>query len=254
MNPLPVLLRRSTAREVARELRVDRSHLAAYGRVCGFRLRDELPPTYPHVLAFPAALEVMTGPAVPFGVLGLVHVRNRIEVLRRLSADDALSARVWVDGLEGSEFDVVAEVSASGAVAWRGRSTYRHVKGDGGRRGGRGGDEPPEATAVWVVPRDTGRRYARVSGDWNPIHLNPLAARLFGMPGAIAHGMWTKARCLAALDGSLGDAFAVDVRFKKPLVLPARVGFSYRDGEIAVHDLHSGVPFLTGTAHLGGEV
>jgi acyl dehydratase len=245
MNPLSVLLRRSTAREVTREVRVDRERLAAYDRVCGFRLRDELPPTYPHVLAFPAALEVMTGPAVPFGVLGLVHVRNRIDALRPLAAGDPLSVRVWVDGIVEHEVDIVAEVSVSGEVAWRGRSTYRNVRGRGG--GGRAvPSSPPEASAVWDVPGDLGRRYARVSGDWNPIHLHPLSARLFGMPGAIAHGMWTKARCLAALE--LREPFAVEVRFKKPLVLPGRVGFSYRGGALAVHDLRSGAPHLTGTA------
>jgi MaoC like domain len=249
MNALSILLRRSGAREVTRELRVDRERLAAYTRVCGFPLRDELPATYPHVLAFPAALEVMTGPAVPFGVLGLVHVRNRIEVLRPLSADEALSARAWVDRVEGREVDVSVEVSAAGEAAWRGRSTYLRREGGGGGRRREDDSPPPEASAVWDVPGDVGRRYARVSGDWNPIHLHPVTARLFGLPAAIAHGMWTKARCLGALDGVLRGAYAVEVRFKKPLVVPARVGFSYRDGAFGVHDLRTGVPHLTGTAH-----
>jgi acyl dehydratase len=241
------LLRRSGEREVTRELRVDRARLAAYDRVCGFRLRDELPATYPHVLAFPLALEVMTGPAVPFGVLGLVHVRNRIEVLRPVTADEPLTARVWVDRVEGREVDVLAEMSAGGEPVWRGSSTYLSRKG--GRSGRRGdGAAAPEASSVWVVPRDIGRRYARVSGDWNPIHISRPAARLFGLPGAIAHGMWTKARCLAALEPR--GAFVVDVRFKKPLVLPAQVGFSYRDGAFAVHDVWSGVPHLTGELRL----
>jgi acyl dehydratase len=244
------LLRRSGAREVTRELRVDRERLAAYDRVCGFRLRDELPPTYPHVLAFPLAVEVLTGPAVPFGVLGLVHVRNRIEVLRPVEAGQRLTARVWVDRVEGREVDVLAEVSAGGEVAWRSSSTYLNRKGGGGG-GRRDGDAPlPEASTVWRVPGDVGRRYARVSGDWNPIHISRPAARLFGLPGAIAHGMWTKARCLAALEGELRGPMTVDVRFKKPLVLPARVGFSYRDGAFAVHDMRSGVPHLTGELRL----
>jgi acyl dehydratase len=98
------------------------------------------------------------------------------------------------------------------------------------------------------VPSDIGRRYAEMSGDRNPIHLHPLTARLFGFPRAIVHGMWTKARCLAALEPR--GAFVVDVRFKKPLVLPARVGFSYRDGAFAVHDVRSGAPHLTGELRL----
>ena len=79
------------------------------------------------------------------------------------------------------------------------------------------------------MPGDIGRRYGAVSGDRNPIHLHPLSARLFGFKQAIAHGMWTKARCLAALEGRLPEAVTVDVRFKKPLFIPGRVEFSARE-------------------------
>ena len=94
-------------------------------------------------------------------------------------------------------------------------------------------DEAPEHLALnaeWHLPGDLGRRYAAVSGDRNPIHLHALTARPLGFPQAIAHGMWTKARCLAALEESdVGElssgAFSVDVRFRRPILLPAAVGF-----------------------------
>ena len=76
------------------------------------------------------------------------------------------------------------------------------------------------------MPGDIGRRYAEVSGDRNPIHLHPLTARLFGFPRAIAHGMWTKAHALAAFEGRLPSAFTVDVRFKQPVLLPAKAAFT----------------------------
>ncbi len=77
---------------------------------------------------------------------------------------------------------------------------------------------------------DLGRRYGSVSGDLNPIHVHPFTARLFGFRSAIAHGMWTKARCLAALEPRLPDAFTVDVAFKKPILLPRKVEFCEADG------------------------
>jgi hypothetical protein len=236
-------------RELTRTVEVDRRELAAYDRVCGFRLRDELPATYPHVLAFPLAMELMASGAFPFSPLGLVHVTNRIEQLRPIRADEPLALRVWADGLapheRGTQFALHGEAAVDGEVLWRDRSTYLHREG-GGSPPGRDGAEPPPASAMWQVPGDIGRRYARVSGDANPIHLHPLAAKALGQPGAIAHGMWTKARCLAALEGELPDAYAVDVRFKLPLRLPARAAFSYRDGEFAVLDARSGKPHLTG--------
>ena len=88
-------------------------------------------------------------------------------------------------------------------------------------------------TAQWRVGDDLGRRYASVSGDHNPIHLHALSAKALGFPRAIAHGMWTKARCLASL--RLPDAFAVDVQFKQPILLPSKVTFGEAGDRFAVH-------------------
>lgn len=237
----------------------DREHVAAYDRVCGFRLSDTLPPTYVHLLAFPLAMELMTARSFPFGVMGLVHVRNEISQLRPVATQEPLVVSVRAENLRphdrGRQFDVAAEAAVAGEPVWRGRSTYLHREGRGGGGGGatRAAEErgTPAAKARWQVPGDVGRRYAGVSGDRNPIHLHPLSARLFGMPRPIAHGMWLKARCLATLEGTLPAAYAVDVRFKLPLYLPARVAFAEwpEDGgrAFAVHAARDGKPHLTGS-------
>jgi acyl dehydratase len=235
-------------RELTRQVEVDREHLVAYDHVCGFRLRDELPATYPHVLAFPLAMELMAASDFPFSPLGIVHIGNRIEQRRPLRADERLDLRVWAADLgsheRGTQFVMHAEAAVDGEVVWRDASTYLHRETKGSSA--RDATEPPAATAVWTVPGDTGRRYARVSGDANPIHMHPLAAKAFGQPTTIAHGMWTKARCLAALEGELPDAYTADVRFKLPLRIPGRAAFSFRDGEFTVHDARSGTPHLSG--------
>ncbi|HET8758270.1 MAG TPA: MaoC/PaaZ C-terminal domain-containing protein [Solirubrobacteraceae bacterium] len=236
-------------RELTRRVEVDRDHLVEYDGVCGFRLRDELPPTYPHVLAFPLAMELMAAADFPFSPLGLVHIGNRIEQRRPLRADERLDLRVWAADLgphdRGTQFVLHGEAAVAGEVVWRDASTYLHKERKSGSPP-RDGDEPPAASAIWTVAGDTGRRYARVSGDANPIHVHPLAAKAFGQPTTIAHGMWTKARCLAALEGELPAAYTADVRFKLPLRIPGRAAFSYRDGEFTVHDARSGKPHLSG--------
>jgi MaoC dehydratase-like protein len=228
---------------------VDRDHLAAYNAVCGFRIGEDLPPTYPHVLGFPLQLDLMTDRAFPFALPGLVHVGNRIARSRPLAVTDPLTLHVSTGNLRphdrGTQFDVVTTAAVAGEVVWTDTSTYLE-------RGGPGSSQvehttPPAPTGVWRVPADTGRRYARVSGDRNPIHLHPLAARAFGFPRAIAHGMWTKARCLAAFEGRLPDAFEVDVRFRAPVLLPAAVDFSTDGRTFALHHPKSGKPHLTGT-------
>ncbi|MEA2444515.1 MAG: hypothetical protein QOJ12_1807, partial [Thermoleophilales bacterium] len=246
-----------------RDVEIDREHVAAYDRVCGFRVRDELPPTYPHMVAFPLAMKLMTDGSFPFPVIGLVHIANRIEQQRALRADERLDFTVRADDLRehdrGLAFDVVADATVDGERVWHSTSTYLR-RGAGGSSGGDKKSsehaEPPPPEAVWRIPGDIGRRYASVSGDINPIHMHPLSARLFGFPKPIAHGMWLKARCLAALEGELPDALAVEVSFKLPLLLPAKVAFASWPAEgggpgsrdFAVHDAGSGKPHLTGAA------
>jgi acyl dehydratase len=233
------------------DVEIDGEHLAAYNRVCGFRLTCELPPTYLHVLAFPLALRIMTERAFPFPVIGAVHIGNEIAQRRPVSPDERLSVRVHADGMEshdrGTQFTLAAEARVGDEVVWESRNLYLHREGGGGGGGKKGeGDNPFPARSHWKVPGDIGRRYAAVSGDRNPIHLYPLTARLFGMPRPIAHGMWVKARCLAELEPSLPDAFTVSVRFKLPLFLPAQVAFGTREEEFEVRDAGSGKPHLSG--------
>ena len=122
---------------------------------------------------------------------------------------------------------------------------------------------PPRPTAGWRLAADTGRRYAAVSGDRNPIHTSALAARALGFPRAIAHGMDTAARALAAVGPvARGEAFVWDVDFAKPVLLPATVAVRVapRDAgpgagaagdrpafDYAVWDARRGVPHLTGS-------
>jgi hypothetical protein len=240
---------------------VDREHLAAYDRVCGFPLTDTLPPTYPHVLAFPLHLQLMTGDDFPFAAAGMVHIRNVVTTSGPLDAGVPLTIRVHAEQLaahpKGAQLDLVAEVSAGGAPVWVSRSTYLS-RGASAPEAASAPAQPPRPDdlagrqpATWRVGKDVGRRYARVSGDVNPIHLHALGARLFGFPGAIAHGMWTKARCLAALQSRLLDALTADVAFQKPLPLGSTVRFVTRESpagwDFAVLPSKDDRPHLTGS-------
>jgi acyl dehydratase len=221
------------ATELVREyVAVDRAHLARYAHVCGFAVADALPATYPHVLAFPLQVALMAGRDFPLPLPGLVHVRNTITVHRRIDAAERLTVRVHAEGLtahpRGAQVDLVARIAAGDEPVWEGRSTYL-ARGASAPDAGQPRPAEPSGvgdgplTATWRVGSDTGRRYARVSGDVNPIHLHPLTAKAFGFPRAIAHGMWTAAHALAALQGRLPDAPTYDVAFGKPLLLPSTV-------------------------------
>ena len=217
------------------DVAVDLDRLAAYDRVCGFDLSDTLPPTYPHMLAFPMHLALMTDGRFPLPAMGLVHIANAITVHRPVAFGERLSLRVWATPLEphprGRQFTLRTEARVHSELVWEESSTNLSRGRSGSDAGAATPAEPPSsenlpATATWKLAGDLGRRYGAVSGDLNPIHVHPLSARPFGFPSAIAHGMWTKARCLAALGPELPAAYIVRVAFRKPILLPATVQFA----------------------------
>ncbi len=241
---------------VREDIAIDREHLASYAKVCGFRLSDELPATYPHVLAFPLHMELMTDGSFPFPAVGLVHIGNRIAQHRPIGAAERLALRVHPTPAEshprGQAFSIVTQARAGDELVWESRSTMLRRGGGGGGRSQGDTQDPPPGGAEWRLDGGLGRRYAAVSGDRNPIHLSAPTAKLFGFPRTIAHGMWTKARCVAALEGLLPDAFVVEVEFRRPILLPARVAFtSTGPGDaigFAVRDAEAGTSHLEGTA------
>ncbi|MFK0313430.1 MaoC family dehydratase [Pseudomonas sp. NPDC090233] len=212
-------------------IRVQPDNLAAYRRLCHFTEDGRLPGTYPHVMAFTLQLQLLTAHDFPFPLLGLVHLHNRIEVLRPLGGIDGLRFAVHADNLQphpkGGTFDLVTEAEDGLGLLWRetSRMLVRGLKleGQSEQSEEREPQTLPEATR-WYADGDIGRRYAKVCGDYNPIHLSAASARLFGFPKAIAHGMWSKAMALAALRGHLPNSgYAFEVDFRKPVRLPSEV-------------------------------
>lgn len=223
----------------------DVDRLAAYDRICGYTLRDAVPATWLHILTFPLQLDLMTGSDFPFPAVGMVHVANRMRLHRPVLISERLTLAVHADHLRphraGAALDIVERASVGDELVWEGASTYLV-------RGAKAPDDPgattpsgpvlpapedlPPAVATWRLPAGLGREYAGVSGDANPIHLNPLAAKALGFPRTIAHGMWSHAAALAALEPRLPSAYEVAVEFKKPVLLPSTVRFGIRgEGE-----------------------
>jgi acyl dehydratase len=214
-------------------IRVDVDDLVAYARVCRFPVSGTLPPTYPHLVAFPLQMVAMSSDRFPLPLLGAVHVENRIDVVRPVDVDEPLDVSVWAQDLRphrrGRQVDLVSEVTVRGEAVWRGVSTYlsrgaEHPEAEP--------SEPPStdslaavtAGPLWRLGEGTGRAYAAVSGDWNPIHVHALTARPLGFPSAIAHGMYSYARVLASLGPRLPEAgLTSHVWFRKPVRLPSSV-------------------------------
>ena len=234
LNLLPGIAKRGGALPdlalTRHDVAIDPAHVTAYAGVCGFPHKDTVPVTYPHMLAFPLHLAIMTDGSFPFPAVGTVHLENSITQHRPVAVTEKVQVTARAENLrphaKGQVFDMVTSVHSAGELVWEETSTFlRRGKGDESAAPGLELTDSPEGRTEWQLPADLGRRYAGVSGDHNPIHLYPLTARALGFPRQIAHGMWSKARCLAAIENRLPDAVTVEVAFKKPILLPGTVAF-----------------------------
>jgi acyl dehydratase len=242
------------------DVAVDTDHVAAYADVCGFEPSQTLPLTYPHMLAFPLHMGIMTDGSFPYPAIGTVHLGNSITQHRPIGPSERLGVTATATNLrphaKGKVFDLVTTVSVGEETVWESTSNYLRLgKGDPAAPAeGEPFDVVTGSGVQWRLGGNLGRRYAAVSGDHNPIHLYPLTAKAFGFPRQIAHGMWSKARCVAAIANRLPARVSVEVEFKKPILLPGTVAFGSRvvdtgrakGMDFALTNPKTGAPHLVG--------
>ncbi|OCB29302.1 dehydratase [Mycobacterium malmoense] len=249
------------------ELPIDHTNVAEYAAVTGLRYGNNVPLTYPFALTFPTMMSLVTGFDFPFAAMGSVHVENHITQYRPIAVTDTVGVRVHAENLrehrKGLLVDLVTDVSVGGDfqdIAWNQVTTFLHQQRTSLS------DEPkpppqkqpklPPPTTVLRVSPGLIRRYAVVGGDHNPIHTNPVAAKLFGFPTVIAHGMYSAAAVLANIEARFPDAVKYSVKFGKPLVLPGTAGLYIDEAhvdeghggwDISLRNVAKGYPYLTGT-------
>lgn len=241
------------------ELTIDQSNVAAYAAVTGLRFGNNVPLTYPFALTFPSVMSLVTSFDFPFAAMGSIHMENHITQHRPIGVTDTVNVAVHAENLrehrKGLLADIVTDVNVGNDLAWHQVTTFLHQQRTSLS------DEPkpppqkqpklpPPSTILRISPSRI-RRYASVGGDHNPIHTNPIAAKLFGFPTVIAHGMFSAAAVLANIEGRLPEAVRYSVRFGKPVVLPATAGLYVNevgDGfDLALRHISKGYPHLTGT-------
>ena len=239
-------------------LEIERSNVAEYTAVTGLRYGDNVPLTYPFALTFPVVMSLVTGFDFPFAAMGSVHTENHITQYRPIAVTDTVDVTVHAENLrehrKGLLVDVLTDVNVGNELAWHQVTTFLHQQrtslSDEPKPPPKKQPKLPAPNGIISVNAGQIRRYASASGDHNPIHTNPIAAKLFGFPTVIAHGMFSAAAVLRTIEGQLPDAVQYSVRFGKPVVLPAKASLYVEPvtggWDVALRD-SKGKPHLTGT-------
>lgn len=251
---------------------LDDSNLDMYHQVIGWDIETEnIHPCYLHSLAFPLHIKLLLLPDFPFPLLGLVHINNQIRQVRPIKKGETLSVVSCFENLKlhskGWVFTIKVEFYSRAELVWQSISTnlfrckHGHEIESIQKFSVDSFTNPLNST--WQLRSNLGRRYAKVSGDFNPIHLSKWSAKLFGFKQHIIHGMWTKSYCISELQKISPKlflhAFEINTLFKQPLYLPGQVNLAVQLGE---HDAPDELTFKVmglvlnnpQTLHLIGDI
>jgi len=214
----------------------DKKRILKYRQVCAFSQDspDIIPISYLQTLFIGLLGKFIVSSFFPINPLGLIHIFQSFEQKRPVRTDEILDLACTLDSIKKTEKGIetcfTLEAMSKGKIVWQGVSIFFTRSPVKKKLSSKKKEEAfLEKKETIPVPASTGRRYARVSGDYNPHHLYPFLAKLFGFKTAIAHGMWSLARVIASLDrhfGMQGPAF-VEAAFKLPIFIPATTTLGY---------------------------
>jgi acyl dehydratase len=170
-----------------------------------------------------------------------LKVRARIEEIDDDGYRAIVRTRIWT-GTDSAPDAIIGDLSAIVPLK---------RKKDGKKKERPRVPEGASEKRRWRLSTSAGLEYAKLTGDFNPIHWIPAAARASGFRNVILHGFATLAYACEGLNrgvfaGDVNALKAIDVRFTSPLVLPAEVGLYLHGDDVYVGDAPGGRAYLTG--------
>lgn len=232
-NPETDVSTLSASETLTARLQPEQTKIALFNQVVGWQSPHFLAPTWLQVAAMPMYLNLLSGQQFPFSPLGLVHVENSVTVHKPLPVNQVYQLQCRLDNYrqhpKGVLFDIVLEAQSDNELIYQGRASNLVVQSAQSAKTPKqkvtendGASALPVTKTQWQLLSSVGREYAAASGDYNPIHLYPMTAKLFGFRRHIAHGMYLKAKALSTLlKDNNNEPMVAAMTFRKPVFLPA---------------------------------
>jgi hypothetical protein len=218
---------------------LDAGLLKRYIDYFGFPVQDKVPLSFLYLVAQRAQIALMLDRRFGLPLPGIVHFDNHLLLHSEIDprAGFLLEVSAFIQAkAEGSLFPVLSvDFFQEGRQVAACKSGYFVRRKRSGKKKERKEEVfsfPVAYEEPWRLPGRTGWEYARLSGDFNPIHLSRLFARLAGFRSRIIHGWYSLSRGVAAIQKQSGAPFwSIDVNFKKPLFIPGRALLRYGPAE-----------------------
>lgn len=227
--------------------------------------RGQVPPHFFPQWGFPLASRTLQG--LPYPLFKVLNGGCRLEINAPLPADESLHARARLEDIDDDGRRAVIHQRVVTGTSAHPEAVVGHLyaivplgggKDDKGEKNAAAKRAPArvpqdaEELQRWRLPADAGLDFAKLTGDFNPVHWVPPYARAFGFRNTILHGFSTMARAMEGLQrtlfaGSVRALRVLDVKFTKPLVLPAKVGLYVKGESLWVGDAPGGPAYLVGT-------
>ncbi|HZH68361.1 MAG TPA: MaoC/PaaZ C-terminal domain-containing protein [Chitinophagales bacterium] len=222
-----------------------------------------VPSTYWYIRLFSMQTLLLAHPDAPFPMPGLVHLSFKINQYTTIYPTDKLDTTVKFGNLiqhdKGTGVETIMSLSRHGQVVWEQKNInlYLGKKGLGipGEDIVEGEITEPDLSTLWSLHPKNAIDFAKVSGDFNPIHLHDITAKIFGFRKQIAHGWYSLCRAVSPMSTTIKGIHELYGSFKKPLFLPSKVlGRTQEDNGLVLFDVineKEGYPHLKGYVKKG---
>lgn len=246
---------------VMENVRPDLKKLQAFKQMFGYK-SSFVPSTYWHTRFFAVRILLASDKNFPFPLPGMVHLTDTIKQYENILPTDNLrmecSLGNYLAHEKGTAFETITQLYRDDMLVWEENTVNLHIGKTQFASQEYNTYEFPELQNIQedklFIPSNTGRKYAKISGDFNPIHIHPWGAKLFGFKKSLMHGWYGLNKILSQNQDMMAKPHELFVAFKKPLFLPGDVILKQSQIEQGIHfeivDRKEGYPNLKGKFNL----